>query len=197
MQKLFYLLVFFGLSLNLSAQLDSSHLLDFDLNRLAINRNGMTVLGTWAALNIGWSLTQVQHSNPKTQAYHQMNAAWNLVNLGIAGFAWYQAGIEPGIGSLSTSLEAQYSIEKILAVNTALDFAYILGGLYLQEYANRQDNVARYQGFGQAVIVNGGFLLVFDLSMYLIHRYHFNTELKPLLEAVSIGPNGIGLNWTF
>lgn len=197
MRRAFFILVCLIVSSKLNGQIDSSALMDFEFDRRSINRNGMTVLGTWATLNIGWSLSQMRNSSPSLASYHQMNFAWNLVNLGIAGFAWYQASLQPTSIGLSSILEAQYSIEKVLAVNTALDLAYILGGAYLQEYAQRSNNTPRYQGFGKAVIVNGSFLLLFDLSMYLIHWNHNTSHLQPLLENLKLGPNGIGLHWTF
>ena len=95
-----------------------------------------------------------------------MNLAWNSVNLVIAGFGYYNA---LNAGSDLTLLETfaeQKGIENILLLNAGLDVGYMLGGLYLLE---RSKNVGKRQdilkGFGQSIILQGGFLFAFDVIM--------------------------------
>ncbi len=198
MRLQFTILLSLIMGLALNAQIDSRQTLaDFDAARLNLNKQGMQILGAWALLNIGWSASQLGQSNSIKQSYHQMNIGWNAVNLAIAGFGYYQSiqGLE--WLSISESLQEQYAIEKILAVNAALDLAYVAGGLYLKEYARRQDNPGRFDGFGRAVMVNGAFLLTFDIIMYWVHKHHFNQDLLPVLDNLRLGPQQVGLQINF
>lgn len=179
------------------AQELNESLRDFNLDRNKLNQKGMTVLASWSVMNIAWSSTQLNNSDPLKQSYHQMNLGWNTVNLVIAGFGIYQAHKFSGDLSLWQSLEEQASIKRILAVNAALDLAYVAGGFYLREYANRADNYARYEGFGRAVIVNGAFLFGFDLIMYWLHHQHELKELMPLMENLQLSPQSVGIRLKF
>lgn len=185
------------LSCSLIAQEAAPLLHDFDLQRNELNRKGMILLASWSVANIAWSASQLSQSNSLKQSYHQMNLGWNAVNLVIAGFGLYQAyNPETGL-SLWQSLDEQAKIKRILAVNAALDLAYIAGGFYLREYAKSSSNFNRYEGFGRAVIVNGAFLFGFDVLMYWMHQNHENSVLAPLLESLNMGPNGLGLKIQF
>lgn len=191
------LVIFCLLSFSLVAQEATPLLQDFDLQRNELNRKGMTVLASWSIANIAWSVSQLSQSNTLKQSYHQMNLGWNAVNLVIAGFGLYQA-YNPELGlSFWQSLDEQAKIKRILAVNAALDLAYIAGGFYLKEYAKSSSNFNQYEGFGRAVIVNGAFLFGFDVLMYWVHQNHENSILVPLLESLNMGPNGIGLQIRF
>lgn len=186
-------LFYSALLLGQNAQLG---LVDFNKERLSINKQGMQILGAWAVASMALSASQLR-KEPLQQAYHQMNLGWNTVNLAIAGFGLYQSLNAATDLSLSESLQEQISIEKILAINAALDVAYMAGGFYLREYANRSDNPQRYEGFGRAVIVNGAFLFAFDVIMYWVHKQHFNQELLPLLEGLSVSSEQVGIRIRF
>jgi hypothetical protein len=93
----------------------------------------MQVLGGWAAANIvvggiGWAST-----NGTTKYFHQMNAIWNVANLGVA-LLGYTATIKDKdhVYTPQESLEEQHKLEKLFLVNGALDFVYIGAGLYLK-----------------------------------------------------------------
>jgi hypothetical protein len=53
-------------------------------NRYKANKNGMAVLGSWAALNIGLGGYFSSNTNGAEQYFHQFNMGWNVINLGIA-----------------------------------------------------------------------------------------------------------------
>ncbi len=187
-------LVFIGIYA--SAQ-SSSELLIFNEQRLDYNQKGMLILGSWAIGNMALSTFSLQANNPKTQAYHQMNLAWNAVNLAIAGFGYYGASSASADLSLAESLLEQSKISKILLFNAALDLGYMVGGLYLMERSKNSEQSDRLKGFGQAVIVNGGFLLIFDSIMYYMHASHESSVLIPLLENIQISSNSVGFRWQF
>lgn len=196
MMPKFLLLLLLSAGFGLMAQSDTT-LQSFNLDRNLINRDGMTILASWSVLNMAWSISQLNSPDPLKQSYHQMNLGWNAVNLAIAGFGLYNA-LYPDV-DLNTwaSIDEQAAIKRIFAVNAALDIAYIAGGFYLREYARRASNFDRYEGFGRAVIVNGGFLFAFDVLMYWAHHLHEAKVLLPLMEHLQIGPQGISLQWQF
>ena len=51
---------------------------------------------------------------------------------------------------------AQQQIEKVLLVNVALDFGYLLLGLYLIERGRRLEK-DRWIGFGKSILLQGAF----------------------------------------
>lgn len=144
-----------------------------------LNRGGMLTLGSWALLNFavstpGWFLTD----KDSTWHYvHEMNVAWNLVNVALAGFGYYGLGSElasPPVDALAAA-ELSNTMQKILLFNAGLDVAYITAGammLWLGDSENR-----RLRGYGASLIAQGGFLFVFDLVLYSLN----STHLEPLL----------------
>jgi len=184
------------ISIYASAQ-NPEDLLKLNEQRLEYNQKGMLILGSWAIGNMALSTFRLQSSNPETQAYHQMNLAWNAVNLVIAGFGYYGGMNAAGDLTLAESILEQNKISKVLLFNTALDLGYMVGGAYLLERSKNSDQPERFQGFGKAVIVNGAFLLVFDSIMYYMHASNEKSILIPLLENIQLSSNSIGFRWQF
>ena len=190
----FVCLLFIGIYASAQSKGD---LLNFNEQRLDYNQKGMLILGSWALGNMALSSFKLQSANAETKAYHQMNLAWNAVNLAIAGFGYYGSISASADLSLTESILEQNKISKILLFNSALDLGYMVGGAYLMERAKQSDQSARLSGFGKAVIVNGAFLLVFDSIMYYMHASHESSVLIPILEKVQIGSNSFGFRWQF
>lgn len=150
----------------------------------------MITLGGWALGNIAVNGLLARNASGSTKYFYQGNVYWNLVNLGLAGFAYFAStSADPAAYNLSESIKEFYSIQKILLFNAGLDVAYITGGFFLKERArnieNRRD---MFKGFGNALILQGGFLLAFDLVMYFIHNSNAD-----FLQNLSMSQNGLGL----
>ena len=155
------LLLLFGmLSMPALAQ-DSAALEVINSTRLEYNRQGMWILGSWALLNLLVGTIRGLKTRGQVQAFHQMNAYWNLVNLGIAGFGYWQASQVSLMVNFWEVLVAQQQIEKVLLFNTALDLAYMAIGFFLIERGRRMEK-ERSIGFGKAILLQGIFLLLFD-----------------------------------
>lgn len=155
---------------------------EFNQTRLAYNQSGMLILGSWALVNLIWGSLGVRKSTGETKAFHQMNAYWNVVNLAIAGFGYWQASQEvPGL-DFWASIEAQHGIEKILLLNCGLDLGYIAMGGYLMERGRRKEK-GQWVGFGKSIVLQGAFLLVFDAILYGFHHSHA-AELAKLVNAL-------------
>ncbi len=172
----------------------------FNHQRLLINQAGMITLGAWAAGNfivsgIGWN-----QNSGSSLYFHQGNVMWNTVNFALAGFGLYGSLTAlPGSFGLAQTITEQYSLEKILLFNAGLDIGYMATGLYLIERAkhiNKSSN--RFKGYGQALILQGGFLFLFDLVMFAIHNQH-GKALDGIIPVISATGQGfqVGLNLQF
>jgi hypothetical protein len=154
---------------------------DLDQRRNSINAAGMLVLGSWSVANIGLNSILYFTTDDDIRYFYQMNALWNVVNLGIAGLGYRGSVRAAPSADLFSALDAQYGIEKALLFNAGLDTAYMMTGLFLMQYAeNTSKNPAMFRGYGQSLLVQGGFLLVFDLVMYAIQRGSRNL-IEPLV----------------
>lgn len=178
------------------AQVEKDRLLSFNEKRIQISRVGMMTLGGWAVGNFLVSGILIGSSNGSTKAFHQMNVGWNLINLGLAGFGYYNAlKADPAALDAYQTIKEQYGLEKTFLFNGGLDVGYMLGGLYLTERAkNATKNQDLLKGFGQSILLQGGFLFVFDLAMFFIVNHHGHL-LQPLLKNVTFtgSTSGFGI----
>lgn len=176
----FLMITFDGAAQGLSEQLQS-----YNQERIDINKKGMLVLSGWALANMAVGGYGFFKTGGSTKYFHQMNAAWNVVNLTIGAFALQQyLQADPAAFSFSQSIEEAKSMENILLLNIGLDVGYIAAGAFLWERGIRKDN-NRLLGYGPSLILQGGFLLVFDAILYGINRSH-NVGLFDLLENVNL-----------
>ena len=175
----------------------SQSLTDYNKTRLKTDQRLMIGLGSWATANfigngIGWATAP----NEEMKSFHQMNVMWNTVNIALAVPGFIKAKRENPELSFFKTIEAQQKTEKIFLINSGLDIAYISSGLLLRSAA--KTNLAKqdqFNGFGNGLILQGGFLLVFDLTAYFIHNRHRKKSLNPLIENIELSDNGIGLKW--
>lgn len=169
-----------------------SPLVDFNSRRLETNRKAMLVLGTWAVGNIAAGTALMGGASGEKKYFHQMNAGWNLVNLGLAAAGYFAASkADPASFDVFNTVQEQYGVQKILLFNAGLDLGYMLGGIYLMERSKRTSNrPERLRGFGQSILMQGAFLFVFDLGANFFHAKN-NAGLPGLLSF-----NGQELSWT-
>ncbi|MEL6141610.1 MAG: hypothetical protein AAFU67_08325 [Bacteroidota bacterium] len=191
---LFFCFLFFG---TLIAQSEKSvSIIDFNLSRIQHQRRAMLVLGGWAVSNIALGASLRGNATGETRYFHDMNAYWNVVNLGIAGLGYFAALREdPSALDVYGTIQKHYAFQKILLFNAGLDIGYILGGLYLTERARRGgENADRLKGFGKSIMLQGGFLFAFDLVNYFISNTG-STQLHLILGGIA-GPS-LGLQLRF
>jgi len=175
------------------AQEISDHLEAFNTKRISINKTGMVVLSGWAAANIAGSSYGYFKTGGRHKYFHQMNVAWNVVNLGIGLYAWQSlAGQNPAAFSLAESLSEGQSIENILLLNIGLDLGYVALGGYLRERGLRK-NSTRLQGYGPSLMLQGGFLLALDIALYVFNGRN-NQQIMELLEHVRFTGHQLSLH---
>ena len=151
--------------------------------RLEYNRQGMLILGSWAILNLVVGILRSFQTKGQDQAFHQMNAYWNVVNLGIAGFGFWQ---ESQVAAMNfwEIFVAQQQIEKVLLFNAALDLGYMAIGLLLIERGRRLEK-ERWIGFGRSILFQGAFLLLFDAILYGFQQ-QLGIELLELGKGITV-----------
>jgi len=173
---------------------DISFLENYNQERLSVNKAGMTILGSWAVLNITSGLAGYGLSSGSTRYFYQFNAMWNTVNLGLAGLGYYQTTLKSELVlSLSETLKAQNQTENIFLLNSGLDIGYIAVGAFLYESSKHASkNSDLLKGYGQSLWLQGGFLLVFDAIMYWKHQVH-SKVLYEVLDNISLSEQGLGL----
>ncbi|PSL49935.1 hypothetical protein CLV51_1011275 [Chitinophaga niastensis] len=162
------------LALKLLAQ-DTAYLKTFNQERIHTTKTAMVVLGGWSVVNITTGLIAMGQTSGEAKYFHQMNAIWNVVNLGIATAGYLgNRKLNPSSYNMQGSIKEQNKIDKIYLVNGALDVAYILGGLYAREYGKNQTGKEqdRWKGYGSSIILQGGFLLLYDVVNISVHHRH-------------------------
>ncbi|MFD2785799.1 DUF6992 family protein [Hymenobacter rubripertinctus] len=141
--------------------------------RELLAEHGMAVLGSWALLNLVVSGYYVARTDARTEAhhFHLLNVGWNVVNTLVAVWGILRAHPQQVAGlTLPESLSAQTSFEHILLLNAGLDVGYLLLGTWLRRRAATANQPERLLGYGKSIWLQGGFLLLFDLSFYF--TYH-------------------------
>lgn len=191
---IFSLLLLFTISVQ--GQTDS--LFTFHQSRMNINENAMLVLGGWAAGNILAGTYGNFKAKGEAKYFHQFNAMWNVVNLGIAAFGYLNAvNSDPSSMTSLEILNDYSSLQSFLFLNAGLDAAYIMTGFYLKERAKNSPSSERLKGYGNSLLLQGGFLLVFDVALYFIHQNNADLNLYPHLESMLAGGVGIGVSLKF
>ena len=116
-------------------------------------KNGMWALNGWALGNMAGFAGTMDMQDPQAQAFYQMNAGWNVVNAGLASAAL-----------LDTKPVKPKKMAQIFWINAALDVLYIAGGAVLRQQGMEKNN-PQWIGWGDSIMLQGGFLLVFDSVM--------------------------------
>ena len=191
MYKITLLIVCLSISIITFSQVSS--ITAFEQQRINYNKNGMLLLGSWSASNIIVSAFASKTNNQQAHYFHNMNIMWNSVNLALAT-AGYISAVKETTNNLTLSnvLNHQNKTEKLFLFNTGLDVAYVTAGFYLKEKGNSNINPAKLKGYGDAVIMQGGFLLLFDAIMYAMHNKH-GKNLNNFTDKVQLVASPLGV----
>jgi hypothetical protein len=166
----------------------ASPLSSWNEERRSTQRVGMFALGGWAVGNLGVGAFGVAlEPDERLRALHLGNLVWNGVNLALAVIGLIDSW-RPEEGPLDAKalLVRSEREEKVFFINAALDVAYLATAAFLWQRGDATGD-PRLVGFGQALLIQGGFLLAFDTVMGLL-----NLRLTGrLLEQVSVTPLGV------
>lgn len=194
LKKIFLLYLIFPAALILAQDNFSDQLQSFHHQRMNINETAMLVLGGWAAGNILVGTYGNFKASGEAKYFHQFNAMWNVVNLGIATFGYLNAvNSDPASMTNLEIIKDFNSLQNLLLLNAGLDAAYIATGFYLKERAKKSSSSERLRGYGNSLLLQGGFLLLFDVTLYFVHQNNANVSFYPYLESFISGGVGVGI----
>ena len=68
----------------------------------------------------------------------------------------------------------------------------------MNKTSDNQKNPEKFKGYGNSIILQGGFLLIYDAIIYAIHKNH-GKQLKGLTDKVELnaGPGSVSLVYNF
>lgn len=159
----------FAICATISAQGDTTM---FFTQSQKINNTGMFILGSWALTNMATGAYGWKNGTGPNKYFHQMNFFWNTVNISIASFALVNNYLTDY--SLLTDeqlINNHLKIQKLYLINAGLDILYIGAGYGLKRLSeNKIKNKNLMKGYGNSIMLQGGFLLVFDAVMYAIQH---------------------------
>lgn len=170
---------------SLSAQSDTALFCQVSRNT---NITGMYVLGSWALVNLGGGAFGWSKYSGRQKYFYQMNFLWNTINLSIACIGLYNNyQLDCSLLNPEEIMSRHMQTEKILLINSALDVGYIGTGFLLRHLSTQSDRRGELlKGYGNSLLLQGSFLLVFDLVLVGILRNqridflnHLNLTLLP------------------
>ncbi|MEO7306754.1 MAG: hypothetical protein ABIR78_06970 [Ferruginibacter sp.] len=197
MNKTILLICLVAVSFPAFSQKDA--LIKFEKERVAYTKSSMLALGGWSAANIIVSGIATNTRNREMRYFHQMNVMWGSINLAFAGLGYWGAGKEKiDNPTLAAVLKHQNRIEKTYLINVGLDVVYVGAGLLMNQTSDNQKNPDKFKGYGNSIMLQGGFLLLYDALIYSIHRKH-GKQLKGMGEKLTFnaGPGAVSLTYNF
>ena len=144
-----------------------------------LNKDGAIGLSSWAMMNVGYSGYQLSRTTGQEYHFHKMNLIWSGIYLAI-GIPTFIRSHRIYKGKIQLKLD-KYNPKKYLTIfslNSWLDLAYIGAGFILKNRASHSTDPNRLKGYGNSIIMQGGFLFSFDTVMYLLHRKLYKNHLK-------------------
>lgn len=122
----------------------------------------------WGAFSVSIGLSMFLMDNPFWTGFASQAVVWGGIDALIAIFGIIssrkkQAALLPTTIDAVETAEAR-NLHRLLLINTILDVLYITGGIWL--VATQAEPLL--QGIGWGIIVQGGFLFVFDLIHTLL-----------------------------
>jgi len=187
LRRLAVVLIILVISLPLSGQIQNE--LDlFNKERFKKNNRLMLTLGGWSILNLSTGAIGSFTTEGTSSHFHQMNVLWNTVNFSLAagGLLRYRSD-KKKVFNLSETIKEQHKTEKIFLVNSALDISYIGAGAFLNYRSSLGlENAAMQRGFGNSLIMQGAFLLFFDVVAFYIHKKNRLKKLEPIVNSIGL-----------
>jgi hypothetical protein len=193
-------LILLIISCHAFAQQDS--LKKYNADRVRITSDGMEYLGGWGILNLGtgaylnWGTgsktitvtvdgnlvpERISSLSPELKYFGQMNTIWGAADFltALLSYTGMQNSKNKKLTAAQSS-EAQERIQKIFKVNMYLDVVYLGAGTYLKLVGDSR-NSPIMKGYGESVLLQGGFLLLFDGLMLHAEKTQGN-KLRNFLE---------------
>lgn len=166
---------------------------------MAANNTGMYILGGWAVANMAAGAFGWVSFDGEKKYFSQMNLFWNVVNLSIAGIALYSNQSTDLLSAGADEILARHlKTERLFLINSGLDIGYMGAGFLMRHLSTRSEKRGDLlKGYGNAVILQGGFLLVFDLVMYFVFNDMRPGNFEPTAAVINGEALAAGIRITF
>jgi len=126
----------------------------------------------WSAFSMLFSTLTIFSANLLLRGLAIQFFAWGSIDAGIALFGAYASAQKrsrvQATGSAENEAQESRWLERILWINTALDVLYILGGFWLMQTKGVESPL--WSGHGLGIVIQGGFLFLFDFYHALALR---------------------------
>lgn len=139
-------------------------------------------VGNLAAGGIGWAV----EDDPEWIAFHQMNMAWNTVNLALAIPGLVGAVRHRPADDLAGLLRSSNQRRLAYGINAGLDVGWMMSGVWLWERGLRTDD-PMLVGFGRSMLLQGAALLIYDLALVVFHGVEAKRFLLGPARTVPLG----------
>ena len=110
----------------------------------------------WSMLSMVGGALLWRRGAPFWRGFGVQALGWGAIDALLAA-----SGLRPGRQPSPEPARAARSLRRLLWFNAALDVGYMAGGLWLARSKGRTD--ANWRGQGMGIVVQGGFLFVFDI----------------------------------
>jgi carboxylesterase len=146
----------------------------------------------WTGISVTAGLILLAAGSPFGRAFGIQAAAWGAIDglIAAAGLLVLRRRIarqpDPPPGDVCRE---ERSLSRLLRINGGLDVLYVIGGLALALTLGRES--AAWRGHGWGIVVQGAFLLLFDLYHAQRVPAHVDLDLPPLFQ----GPEHEPFTW--
>jgi hypothetical protein len=125
------------------------------------------ILLGWAAASIGVGLAIARGGDPLRRGVGEQYVGWGIVNAVIAVIGRRGASRQRSAAPADAAAQKR-TLSRLLWVNTGLDVLYVLGGWRVMRGRGAADT--HWRGRGLGIVLQGGFLFLFDLLNALALR---------------------------
>lgn len=160
----------------------------FNRRRIAIHTAGMATLTGWSLINLGAGFGLGFTTRGPERHFHQMNAYWNTVNLALGIIGLVGARRDDRRLLAPAAARKARAHQSVFTWNAGLDVLYMATGAVLFDLGQDRDS-ERLLGYGASILLQGGFLFVFDLAMAAAHARNLR-RLQRLGPAAAPLPGG-------
>ncbi len=153
----------------------------FEKNFRIILRKHLRIFTLWSIINCAGGLAALFVLKGSAYYFGMMCGAWGVINFFIAiVFFCHTLYLKPGRADDNERMSVQRHAQQMMRLNIGIDIAYMLAGYGMQKHSFISNVIYPdlWLGFGWAIIMQGFFLLVQDISFLCMYRRHFSNA-KP------------------
>jgi hypothetical protein len=158
----------------------------FDNRFRLILRKHLTILAWWSILNGAGGLIALFILRGCDYYFWMMNGVWGVINFAVAiVFFFHTLYRKSRKDSAYKRLAVHSHVEKMMFLNIGLNAAYVFVGFWLREHSficpTSYPNL--WLGFGWAIVMQGLFLLIQDITILCLHRRNFRNA-QPFFDTL-------------